>query len=739
MKKLTINIILICLLLSINQLFAQEQNSEKKNLTYKQAFERGGEKLTGPLPSIISWFDNEHYLESKSRKDDKAGYIIKVNAKTGDTALFLDYQEINKSLPEEFNIFKHIEKTDDYKNFVLKKNGNLYHYSIDNKVLKQLTAAKSEDKNPRFSPNGKYVAFTRDHNLFAVEVESGLEHQLTDDGSDCIYNGWASWIYYEEILGRKSKHRAFWWSPNSEMIAFLRFDDSPVPKFPLYSAEGIHGELEFEHYPKAGDPNPIVKLGIAHIKTSEIKWIDIEDGKDRYIAFPQWTHDSKNCLFQVMNRGQDTIKIYFVNIESGGISEIYTEAQSSWVGFFEDIHIFKNGSGFLIRSDIDGWRHLYYYDINGKLKNRITSGKWRVNSIAKVDEENETVYFHAAKGNSTESYLYKIDLDGNNLEKLTDNTGYHSCRISPGCDYFIDTYSKINQPAKINLLSIDGKLIRELGDSRLPAYNEYNLGKAELFTIPSGDEYDLPALWLLPPDFDKSKKYPIIFSIYSGPDAKTVRNSYHTINRLSNQYLAQNGIIIIIVDNRGSGHFGKKGMAAMHRNLGKWEMHDLIAAAKWLKMQPFIDSTKIGITGGSYGGYMACLALTLGSDYFTHGIAKYSLTDWRLYDNVYTERYMDTPKENPEGYEFGSVMTHADKYHGNLFLIHGTMDDNVHMQHIIQLIDKFQDLGKDFDLMLYPNERHGFGFPKRGHMYKEEVRFWFRHFLGRELTDDSDE
>ena len=263
--------------------------------------------------------------------------------------------------------------------------------------------------------------------------------------------------------------------------------------------------------------------------------------------------------------------------------------------------------------------------------------------------------------------------------------------------------------------------------------DEYELGKVELFTIPSGDGFDMPAIWILPPDFDAAKKYPVLFRIYGGPASGTVSNSFQ---RMSGFYLAQNGIIVMAVDHRGSGHFGKKGVALMHRNLGKWEMNDYIVAVEWLRENSFVDPERIGITGGSYGGYATCMALTVAADYFTHGIAASSLTDWKLYDTIYTERYMDTPEENPEGYEYGSVMTHAEKYKGTLLITHGTMDDNVHMQNIIQLISKFEDLDKDFELILYPNSRHGVGYSKRNHVTRENLQFWFKHFLGKELEID---
>ena len=300
--------------------------------------------------------------------------------------------------------------------------------------------------------------------------------------------------------------------------------------------------------------------------------------------------------------------------------------------------------------------------------------------------------------------------------------------------YFYDTYSEINTPPKLDLCESDGELIRNLGDRKSKIFEEYKLGKTELFNIMTEDGFELPAVWVLPPDFDANKKYPVLFSVYGGPGGTDVTNSFSAY--LDRYFISQNQIIYFVVDHRASAYFSKKGKSYFYRNAGKVEIEDYITAVKWLKQKPFVDSTKIGITGSSYGGYVTCMALTLGADYFTHGIAEYSVTDWRLYDNVYTERYMDTPEENPEGYKYGSAMTHADKYRGLLRITHGTLDDNCHMQNTFQLVDKLTSLDKHFELMLYPNERHGVGFPKWMHTQREYINFWFKNFLGKDFVKE---
>jgi dipeptidyl-peptidase-4 len=727
-----LNIFYLLLFLFFSASFTQ-LTAQNKKLSFDQVYLFSEPRLLNQLPRNVVWFDDENYLQQK--RVDGSTAIVKVNAKTDTEETFLKYSDYDDVLLEyELTLDDNILKTDDYQGFVLKKDNDFYFFSLTTKEVKRLTTDNSEKANPVLSPDGKKIAYTKNRDLYYIDIESAKETRLTFDASETVYNGWASWVYYEEILGRSSNYRAFWWSPNSEMIAFLRTDDSPVPKFPLYKADGVHGELEWEHYPKASDPNPNVKLGIAHLSDNKIVWVEEDETADQYTAWPFWTPDSKELFYQVLNRGQDHLQILAANPSTGKNRLVYEEKQSSFVEFFEDLYIFNNGSGFILRSDKDGFRHLYYYDMNGKLKAQLTKGNWTVTEINLVDEKNKKVYFEGNKDNSLDNHLFVVNLDGSNLTKLTKASATHDAKVSKKGSYFIDTYSSLNDPGRMELFNSKGESIRVLAERKNPLMDEYQFGKTEIFKIKTSDGIELPAMWVLPPDFDPTKRYPVLFSVYGGPGVKDVKNSFSSF--LERYFLSQNGIIYFVVDHRGSEHFGKNGLAMMHRNLGKWEMNDYIEAVKYLRTLPFIDSTKIGINGGSYGGYVTCMALTYGADYFTHGIAEYSVTDWHLYDNVYTERYMDKPEENPEGYKFGSALTHADKYKGHLLITHGTLDDNVHIQNTIQLVDKFTNLDKDFELMLYPNERHGVGFPKWKHARREFVQFWFKNFLNKDFVKE---
>ena len=722
-----------CFLLILYFFSIQSQSlAQNQKLTFSQVYEIKEPRLLIRLPIMKGWLDDENYLQLKQENDKQ--FLAKVNAVTGDMSAYVDYSAINENLPEGFSTLAAVDETKDFTGFLLQKNNDLYYYSTKSGIFKRITESDAVENNPTFSPDGRKVAFTRNHNLYVVDVESGEETQLTFDESDIIYNGWSSWVYWEEIIGRETDNKAYWWSPNSEMIAFLWFDDSPVPKFPLYYSDGVYGNLVWEHFPKAGDSSPYVKLGIAHLNENKITWVDEDPNADQYTAWPVWANDSNELLYQVLNRDQDDLVILAADPSSGKNRLLYEEKQPTWVDFFNDIYIFKNGTGFILRSDKDGWRHLYLYDMNGNEINRITSGEWVVEKIVCVDEESNKIYFEGWKDDSFDRHLFKVNVDGTDLTQVTKGKGSYTSEISPNGSYFYSQYSNFNQPAVLNLYNSNGELIRTIAERKTDIYDNYLLGKSELFTIKTDEGFELPARWVLPPDFDETKKYPVILAIYGGPGFEDVRNSYfHFLDRY---FLAQNGIIFFQVDHRGSSHFGKKGTSLMFRNLGKIEMQDYIEAVKWLRQQPFIDSTKIGIEGGSYGGYMALMGLTYGADYFTHGYAEAPGTDWKLYDIVYTERYMDKPDENPEGYEFGSVMTHADKLKGKLRIVHGTTDDNAHFQNTLQLIDVLTDLDKDFELMIYPNEGHGWWMPKWSHSQRSRINFWFKNFLGKEFVRD---
>jgi len=647
--------------------------------------------------SVIGWADESHYL-IKSVEADKSPVIKSVDIISGKGVIVPPVKSERELLSDALPPGSVINPSDvlspDANGVVLiRENDLLYFSACDGKILR-LTNDKPDEINTRFSPDGKKIAYTKNMDLYVYDLIAKRESRLTFDASEKIYNGYASWVYMEEILGRASRYAAFWWSPDGSKIAYLRTDDSDVPVFTLNrldEADGIHGRIEATPYPKPGDPNPKVKMGIADIGSGETVWIKTDYNIDQYIAWPFWTPDSKHLAIQVINRDQNNLQIILADAFSGDFKQIYSENNKTWIEFREDIYVLQNGSGFIIRSYKSGWENLYYYGWDGRLISQLTDLDFRVNSIERVDEDLRVVYFTATGSGSADNHFFKVGMDGKNLKQITKGDGDHSVSISPKGSYFIDSWNSINSQGSIVAYDKKGKQLREIFKFEQPTYDSLLHQKSEFVYIPTSDGlFNMPAIITYPLNFDPSKKYPVIFMIYGGPDSKNVNNQWQG---LTPSWYARNGIIVFTVDHRGSGHFGKRGLDYLYRSLGKWEILDYADAVKWLLAKPFTDSTRMGIAGSSYGGYMTCLALTKGADYWTHGFAGSSVTDYRLYDNVYTERFMDTPEDNPEGYKEGSALTYAEKLKGKLYIVHGDMDDNVHMQNSIYLISKLQDCG----------------------------------------------
>ncbi len=689
----------------------------------------------GNQPGVVGWKDDTHYL-FRNYDADKVLVISSVDVKTGKGVVVQPDKTAREllvqSLPKGTVLTMNDVVSPDMKSAVIIKDNDLYYFASGTNELKRLTNDKTEEVNTRFSPDGKKLAYTKNKDLYVYDLVLSKEIRLTTDASSTIYNGYAAWVYMEEILGRASRYAAFWFSPDGNSIAYLRFDETEVPIFTLNrldEADGVHGLVEAVPYPKPGDPNPKVKMGIANIASGKTVWVKTDYSVDQYIAWPFWTPDSRKLAIQVVNRDQNDLNIILASPETGDYVNIYNESRKSWVEFFEDIHVMDNGSGFIVRSYRNDWENLYYYNWTGQQIAQLTNFNFRVTAIEKVDETLGRVWFYATGIESTDKHFFSVGLDGKNLIQYTTGNGSHTVSMSPKGTYLIDTWNSIESAGSIIAIDKKGKQIREIYKPEQTAYNPAVHSLTESLKIMTSDGlFNMPATITYPVNFDPAKKYPVIFAIYGGPNSANISNRWagNTPN-----WNSQNGIITFSVDHRGSGQFGKKGLDYLYRSLGKWEILDYADAVKWLKSKPFVDGTRIGITGSSYGGYMSCLALTKGAEYWTHGFAGSSVTDWRLYDNVYTERFMDTPQDNPEGYKDGSTLTFVNNYKGKLYMTHGDMDDNVHMQNSIYLISRLQDAGKSFEFMLYPNGRHGWGGAKAVHLRNEANNFWLTNFFGK--------
>ena len=677
-------------------------DAQKKQVSYEQAFANKPTNITKQVPQITKWIDDDNYVESRRESDGKTK-MFTVNIKTGEA---VPYEE--KKEPA--------------------------------KLKKDYAALIKDAKNVTWSPDEKWVAYTDiNNNLFIRNAGTDKDIQLTIDGNETIKNGYASWVYMEEILGRGTRYRAFWWSPDSKKICYMRFDDREVPTFPIYVVKDQRGYLEHEHYPKPGDKNPEVRFGVVDIASQKTTWADFNEKDDQYFGAPVWTPTGQ--LWAVwMNRGQDNLKIYNIDLNSGAKTELYDEKQTTWIDLDRSnrVQFLPGNTGFIMRSDKSGWEHYYLFDMKGKLINQVTNGDFTVGPIYKIDEKAKTIYFGARKENSSRWDLYSISFDGKKMNRLSfGDYSFTGMSISPNNKYFVTAYSNISTPTTVAVIDMKGKIVREIATVKGEEFANYELPKKELRRVKSADGlFDLPVTITYPIGFDANKKYPVLVSIYGGPNAGRIMDTWGS--SATEIWWAQEGMIQVVFDNRSSGHFGKKGMDYIHRQLGKYEIEDYMQCGKWLKDQSFVDDDRIAITGGSFGGYMTCMALTYGADVFTHGVANASVTDWQFYDTHYTERYMDTPKENPEGYKATSVMTYADKLKGMLRIVHGTSDDNVHMQNSLVLVNKLQDLKKHFEFMLYPGERHGIGGNNRAkgeHNRTEAYSFYYQYLLKKPMPE----
>ena len=616
--------------------------------------------------------------------------------------------------------------------------------------------------NLTFSPDSTKLAFTRDNDLYVVDIESGNETRLTYDGSDVILNGYASWVYYEEIFGRASRYRAFWWSPDSRKIGFYRFDNSQVPMFPIYSAFAnpaaaasqsqsprvtdlsLGGSLSETRYPKAGQTNPQVRIGIVDL-TDEcvgcpmrcedaITWADFDPTLDQYFGIPFWGPDSKEFFIARMPRLQNTIDLYAVNAEDGSKRHVYNETYKTWLNWFDGV-VFTDNGLYMAREFETGWQQIYFLSYDGQTFRRLTDGpNWDV-AIVRVDEKKGDVFFTAKRDAVAKQALYKVDKKGV-ITALTD-PAYNATGItfSPDGKYFVASVSNVTAPTKVTVSQTSGKKAPlVVADMRGKDYDASKYALGELVYMTTEDGFKLPGMIVYPKDFDASKKYPVHVDIYGGPNTPQVRDRWVTPTA-ANQWYSDNGIIQITVDPRAAGHNGREGLDMIYRQLTVWEVKDFCAWADWLKALPYVDGDRIGVEGFSFGGTMTSMLLMQAPDKFHYGIAGGGVYDWALYDSHYTERYMDTPQNNPEGYEVSKVLNYVDGYPTDyttnesvmLKLTHGTGDDNVHHQNTLQLLDAMHKAGKKFDFMIYPDGMHGYRGYQGEHFQNANNEFWLKY------------
>ncbi len=556
------------------------------------------------------------------------------------------------------------------------------------------------------APDGSRAAFVRGNDLFSVDLSTGQEQRWTEDGGDDVFNGKLDWVYQEELYGR-GRFKAFWWSPDSTHIAFLRLDEAEVHDFTLidHIEKGhLRVKPEVTAYPKAGDPNPTVGLAVAHVGSGALSWIDLERyaADEPLVVRVDWTPAGK-LWFVVQDRIQTRADVNEADPETGEYRTVIPEHSESWVSRPGTPH-WLDGGGFLWLSAHTGYEHLYRFDAAGEPMGLLTQGEWPVGSVLDVDEERGQVWFSAAKDGATDSNVYRVGLDGSGLVRLTQGEGSHSIEFNDDKSLFLDRVSSLASPAEVRLCDADGKVLKVLARSEVPDLEVYATSAWEKLEIPARDGFLLDAALLKPTDFDPAQSYPVWVPTYSGPNAPSVRNRWNSSAWY--QFLAQQGICVLQVNVRTASGKGHAVISKCYKQLLVQELDDMLDAVAWLTKNPWADASRVGITGYSYGGSMTAYALTH-SKAFALGIAGGGVYHWGMYDSIYTERYMSTPQKNPEGYEKTSVLNAAKDLSGRLVMHHGVMDDNVHVQNAMQFVYALQKAGKRFDFMLYPQTRHG--------------------------------
>lgn len=580
---------------------------------------------------------------------------------------------------------------------------SLAWFDLKTQSARTLVAGKQRIADPKISPDGKYVSFVREHNLWLVSVADGKEHAFTEGGTEEVRKGELDWVYPEEL----EITTAYWWAPDSSAIAYLQMDESKVAKYPLVDFSSPIGEAEEERYPPAGGSNPVVRVFAAPVSGGEAHAMDTGENTDIYIARVNWLTDSKHVAIQRLNRAQTVLDLLICDAANGQARTALNETDQYWINVSNDLRFLKDGRRFLWSSERSGYRHLYLYDLEGKQLAQITKGEWEVSAVDAVDEGKGLVYFTGTAKSPLERHLYRVSLDGSAISRITIHNGTHGVNMAPDASAFVDTYSDVLTPPRQDVARADGSLLRVINENKVAELVDHHLPAPQFLSVKVHDGMALNAVMIKPPDFDASKKYPVLVFTYGGPHAQVVLNAWGGNTALWNESMAQKGYIIFSLDNRGSAGRGHIFEEPIHYNLGAMELSDQREGVAYLKSLPYVDGERIGIWGWSYGGHMTLHAMFSRGGPFKAGFAGGPVTDWHFYDSIYTERYLGLLPENEKGYRASSPIERAEELNGKLLIAHGTDDDNVHFANTLSLINELIAHGKYAEVMPFPGRGHG--------------------------------
>lgn len=678
------------------------------------------------LPAVRSMNNGLHFSELVGSGATQA--IVKVEFKTGNTIDTLWKAGYKMDGTKVIEVMDY-ELSQDEKSLLLRtETETIYRHStksnnlVFNIASKKYTEVsdKGKQQNAQLSPDGKSVCFVRDNNMFIKSLTSLEEIQITSDGKrNEIINGAPDWVYEEEF----SFDKAYQWSPDGNYIAFYRFDESQVKEFNLTYYGTLYPKEEKYKYPKAGESNSEVTVHIYNVGKGSIAKADVNKEADQYIPRIKWTSDASKLCVMRMNRLQNSLELYSVDASSGKSKLFFSETNKYYIEITDDLQFLPGGKGFIWSSTADGFNHLYQYDMNGKLIRQITSGKWDVTEFYGFDENTGNYYFQAAAKSPVSKEVYAITHNGK-MREISTQPGTNKASFSTNFKFYFITNSGLNRPFNVSLYFWTGKQVREIekNQSVTDAMSKFRLSKPEFFSFTTSEAIQLNGWMIKPPGFNSSKKYPVLQYMYGGPGSQTVKDEWSGANIMWFQMLAQKGYVVVSVDNRGTGCRGEEFNKCIYKQLGHYETIDQIETAKWLAKQPYVDASRIGAWGWSFGGYMTSLLMTKGADYFKAAVAVAPVTNWRYYDSIYTERYLQTPDQNQAGYDDNSPVTHAALLKGKFLLVHGTADDNVHMQNSMDFVTALVKEKKQFDTFFYPNKAHGIS-GVRLHLYQKMTDF----------------
>jgi dipeptidyl-peptidase-4 len=669
-------------------------------------------------PQNVNWIEGGARFSYTDRDQRTGTPLIRVyDPPTGkDTVLFTTSALTVPGTTQPFT-YDGFEWAQDSKHLVFQTNfrpiyrrsgiSDYYIYSLADRSMQLATKGA---RTGELSPNGAMLGFERDGDIYVTTLANHQEKRLTKDASEHVYDGHFDWVYEEEF----GQAQAWKWSPDSRYIAYWQLNDSAEPEVQISDYSGLHQEWEKLRIPQVGDSNATVRIGVVNVGTGKNTWLDTGERGEFYIPRVYWTSRADTLAVVTLNRPQNTMKLFFFDVRTGGRREVMTETSKTWLDVYdfyagvEDMMSFPaNSHEFFWLSDRDGYQHLYRYDYSGKLVNQVTRGNWNATRIEGSDAKDQTIYYTGTEASPLQRQLYSIRFDGTNKRRITAAEGNHRINMSPTATYFIDRYSSLRQPAQVELWTAGGQKLRTMESNAATttwlATHAYS--PAEIFSFTTSDGAKIDASIVKPIPFDPNKRYPVIFDIYGGPGSQQVYDQFASNG--GTQWYAQQGYITVGVNNRGTNNYGSAFMKVVYKQLGKYEALDFAETARYLARQTYVDPKRVAIIGTSYGGYSAVYTMEMYPELFPVGVANSTVGDWRLYDTIYTERYMGLLNDNLKGYVESAPIEQAPKMRGNLLLIHSMMDDNVHPQNTMQLLTALTNAGRDAELRIYPPGRHG--------------------------------